>query len=127
MVTLVRSLVDWRSISTTSGGQSVTMDSDKLKQRRLADNLGFWAIFILATLGGFGELYNTMSIFSIVVSGGSRGGSLGSIEPPFEIEVSGRLKQQDTLYNTARLMGLRVSIACVWTCVSRTPSIIQPG
>ncbi len=26
-------------------------------------------------------------------SGGSRGGSLGSIEPPFEKEVSGRLKQ----------------------------------
>ena len=28
-----------------------------------------------------------------VISGGSRGGSLGSIEPPFEKEVSGRLKQ----------------------------------
>ena len=26
-------------------------------------------------------------------SGGSRGGSLGSIEPPFKKEVSGRLKQ----------------------------------
>ncbi len=26
-------------------------------------------------------------------TGGSRGGSLGSIEPPFEKEVSGRLKQ----------------------------------
>ncbi len=32
-----------------------------------------------------------------------------------------------TLYNTARLMGPKVSIACVWTCVSRSPSIIQPG
>ncbi len=31
-----------------------------------------------------------------------------------------------TLYNTARLMGPKVSIACVWTC-SRPPSIIQPG
>ncbi len=35
--------------------------------------------------------------------------------------------KQATLYNTARLMGLKVSIACVWTCVSRPPSIIQPG
>ncbi len=34
---------------------------------------------------------------------------------------------QATLYNTARLMGPKVSIACVWTCVSRPPSIIQPA
>ena len=34
--------------------------------------------------------------------------------------------KQATLYNTARLMGPKVSIACVWTCVSRPPSIIQP-
>ena len=32
-----------------------------------------------------------------------------------------------TLYNTAKLMGPKVSIACVWTCVSRPPSIIQPS
>ncbi len=25
------------------------------------------------------------------------------------------------VYNTARLMGPKVSIACVWTCVSRPP------
>ncbi len=30
--------------------------------------------------------------------------------------------KQATLYNTARLMGPKVSIACVWTCVSRPPS-----
>ncbi len=29
----------------------------------------------------------------MLASGGSRGGSLGSIEPPFHTEVSGRLKQ----------------------------------
>ena len=29
--------------------------------------------------------------------------------------------KQSTLYNTARLMGLKVSIACVWTCASWLP------
>ncbi len=36
--------------------QSVMMDFNKLRQRGLADNLGFWAIFIMAALGIFGEL-----------------------------------------------------------------------
>ncbi len=56
MVTLVRCLVDWRSISTTSGGQSVIMDLNELRQRGLANNLGFWEIFIMGTLGIFSEL-----------------------------------------------------------------------
>ncbi|XP_064388301.1 deleted in malignant brain tumors 1 protein-like isoform X2 [Halichondria panicea] len=67
MVILVRCLVDWRSISTTSGGQSVTMDFNKLRQRGLADNLGFWEIFIMATLGTF-ALVKVLAPSGLIIS-----------------------------------------------------------
>ncbi len=44
-----------------------------------------------------------------------------------ELHSEIRLSIVVPLYNTARLINLKVSIACVWTCVSRSPSIIQPG